>query len=544
MTTAALLPIILQEEKSLSLAVYDESAVELKRVEEPPTGEDAPYTGDYTESTICFHPTLPCFAHVTTTQLRYSEVVPSPATGSSGKVQSHQLRTLFAIDVPHVVKHMMFSPRGTFFVTFANFDARRTPDGNLSVYDMRTQPPQLLRRVQQSWWPGLTWTAEEDFAVRWVQGGLQVFDKELTEGLGKLELKLSAYKEIDFQCSPASGLPLLSVFRPIEKNRPASFSVYRLPNVREEDSMLQVSFGRAEAATTLWSPSGKCCSLLVKQGGGGNGPAKEQQSNSYYGALTLHLVDVFNREVKDVRLSAPGVARGGPVETAVHACCWHPQRDELLVIHGSMPRNHASIINPAGVVLFTFGEGPRNMALWSGDGLNFMVGGSGNLAGDYQLYAHSASSSSPTGSPLTSSSPAAADASKCIGTFSEKCSVEQWAPDSHHIAFSTIFTRLRVDNKLVIAKKNGARMLTTKFANLYGAYWVPHLHTYPTRPASPRPPQHESPKPQAYRPPGGTSVRAAALLRGPDPHSATAVSSGPAGPIGAKLVTKKKKGKR
>lgn len=556
------LPLILQKEDALSLSVYDEATNTL--TEQKMSSPEVDYKGDYTECTVAMNPTVPnAFAHVTTNTLHYSKVVKNPQ--AEGMDTLFTFETAFKVDMPHTVLKTTFSPRGNFLVTFAMMDPKRTPDGNLSIFDVQTG--KLLRRAMQGNWPAVSWSADEEYLVRWTQGALQVLPGHLEEKeapmISKTDLMLAKDKEVDYSCSPAEGMPLLALFKPIEKNRPASFSIFRLPQIQDNnDALLNLGFGRAEAATASWSPSGKHVALLVKQGSAGSKP-NAANTNSYYGNLTLHLVDVMNRSMKDVKLklgtgsSGTNTASGGG--EVVHDCRWAPHSDELLVIHGNMPRNKATIVNAAGVPQMTFGEGPRNMALWSPDGSCFMVGGSGNLAGDYQFYTYSGTNS--ISSPNTSANragalsaaakhadPAVQNAAttQCVGEFSEKCSVEKWAPDSHHMLYSTIFTRLRVDNKIVIAKKNGARQLTEKFKALYGAYWVAMENVeggegyMPRRPASPRPSAAENPKPQAYRPPGGHSVRAAALLRGPDASTATAVK--PAGPVGAKLAAPKKKG--
>ena len=133
----------------------------------------------------------------------------------------------------------------------------------------------------------------------------------------------------------------------------------------------------------------------------------------------------------------------------------------------------------------------------------------------------------------------AASSATCTGAFNEKCSFQTWAPDSYNFLCSTVFTRLRMDNKIVITKLNGTRVLTQKFPTLYGAHWVAMraASAYPARVVSPRTTADEKPKSAAYCPPGGTS-RAAALLRR-DP--AVMQQAKAAGPVGATVAAQKKK---
>lgn len=52
-----------------------------------------------------------------------------------------------------------------------------------------------------------------------------------------------------------------------------------------------------------------------------------------------------------------------------------------------MPRNKATLLDvKTKTVLAKFNEAPRNTALWSSNGKLLLLGGSGNLAGDYQVY--------------------------------------------------------------------------------------------------------------------------------------------------------------
>lgn len=523
-TAKAVLPLVLRKDDHIVLAVFDEATAELK--EDPNTCT----TGDYRECEICFSRTDPTiFAHASTTHVRCSQVIADDAGGFTVKL-------LLEVEVPHVVIDMAFSPKGTYLVTYAMMDAKRTPDGNLSVFDVATG--RMVRRGVQTRWPAMVWTADEEFVVRPVQGWLHILPGLLEPSvtststtaatfngslaLTKMDLMLAQDKEIEYATSPRDGLPILALFKPFYKNRPGTFMVYRLPNVRD-GPLFQVPFGRSESASIHWSNGGEHVALLVKS-------ERDPSGKSYYGTVTLHLMDVLNRSFVDVKLKGDG-------ET-VHDCQWCPTAEELLVIHGKMPRNKATLFSKHGIPLMSFGEAPRNMALWAPNGSGFVVGGSGNLAGDYQFYTYksgSTSAASPTGSAVNVSP------LSCTGEFNEKCSFHTWAPDSHNFLCATVFTRLRMDNKLVFTKNNGARVLTVKYPILYGAHWVSMdpPSAYPVRSASPRPVGEEKPKSQPYRPPGGGATRAAALLRRLDGTAAQVAK--PAGPVGATVIVKKKK---
>ncbi|KAG5481991.1 hypothetical protein LSCM1_05704 [Leishmania martiniquensis] len=546
---AELLPMVLRKDDSIVLAVYSEKAASLTELD----GEANRYTGDYRECEVAFNPARPtCFAHATTTTLTYTEVVENTAAAEDDPCR-FRFQTLFSVPMPHVAVHLAFSPKGTYLVAYAAMDPKRTPDGNLSVFE--TAKGVLLRRGMQARWPAMVWTADEAYVVRPVQGWMHAMNGGLAAtasstvlvegtdgdrgeqpddadqdgaatvngGLSKVDLMLAQDKEIEYATAPAEGRPMLALFKPFYKQRQATFCIYRLPQLRD-GPLYQLNFGRAETASLFWSPSGSYVVLLVKS-------ERDPSGKSYYGTVQLHIIDVMNRSVTDVKLKGEG-------ET-VHDCQWSPTSDELLVIHGKMPRNKCTLFNKNGVAQMTFGEAPRNMVAWAPNGSRFVVGGSGNLAGDYQFYARPqlAQAAGVSAGP-TATAPVASSAA-CTGEFNEKCSFQKWAPDSYNFLCSTVFTRLRMDNKIVVTKLNGARVLTKKYPVLYGAHWIAMRapDKYLPRAASPRATGEEKPKPQAYRPPGGTS-RAAALLRR-DPEIASQAK--PAGPVGATVAVQKKK---
>ncbi|KPI85125.1 hypothetical protein ABL78_5818 [Leptomonas seymouri] len=546
-----LLPLILRKDDCLLLAVYSEKPASLVELE----GEANTYVGDYRECEIAFNPAHPNrFAHATTTTLTYTEVV-EDTHAAADDARRFSLRTIFSVPMPHVVVHLAFSPQGTYLVSYAVMDQKRTPDGNLSVFDSASG--RLLRRGMQARWPAMLWTQDEEYVARPVQGWMHVLsgkldasssaslsieapeeeDEEEGEGegvvpteatangpLSKMNLMLAQDKEIEYAMAPAADRPMLALFKPFYKQRQATFSVHRLPNLHD-GLLYQGNFGRAETASLSWSPSGNYVALLVKS-------ERDPSGKSYYGTVHLHIIDVMNRSITDVKLKGEG-------ET-VHDCQWGPASDELLVIHGKMPRNKCTLFNKSGVALMTFGEAPRNMVSWAPNGSLFVVGGSGNLAGDYRFYTRpqvGAAAASSKGA--NNATVPVASSATCTGEFNEKCSYQFWAPDSYNFLCSTVFTRLRMDNKVVIVKANGARMLTQKYPTLYGAHWVAMKapSEFPARAVSPRATAEETPKPQAYRPPGGTS-RAAALLRR-DPVAIQQAKA--AGPVGATVVAQKKK---
>lgn len=536
-TKSTALPLVLRKADAVHLAVYNEAAATLTQL----TSEGA-YSGDYTECEVCFNPANGCaFAHATSDTLRYSEVVKT-ATGG------YTLRTVFEVALDHTVLRLSFSPKGTYLLSYANLDRKRLPAGNLCIYATATGA--RLRQFNQARWPAVVWSADESFAVRPVQNFIHVLEGKIAaastvagapqggdggegedeeeaasaqEGaLQKLDLMVGQESEIALATSPdPEGLPLLAVFKPFFKNRQAEVAVYRLPEVRDKP-MLQFFFGRAESARLAWSSSGQQLAVLVQSD-------RDRSGKSYYGTANLHLVDIMGRSSKEIKVNKTA-------GETVHDFQWSPPRaraDELLVVHGAMPRNRTTLYNKKGIALLTLGEAPRNMACWSPDGRAFVLGGSGNLAGDYHFYRYTPAANPQQQQPTAN----------CVGEFNEKCSFQTWAPDSHNFMCATVFTRLRVDNKIVFTKTNGERVLTERFPVLYAAHWVTDGSSASTsgegepRPDSPRPAGEQ--KAKKYVPPGGGSARAAAALNRPD--GSTTKESRPAGPVGATPPASRKK---
>nr|CCC90644.1 conserved hypothetical protein [Trypanosoma congolense IL3000] len=516
------LPIVLRKDKSLLLATFSERNQTLTEI------EGSCMTGDYSECELCFNPARPtAFAHATTTHVRYSEVVPlenSVACTTTSENSCWTLRLLFEVEERNTVA-LSFSTTGSILVTYSIMDSKR-PEGNMALY--HTATGQLLRRCMQARWPGMVWSQQDVYCVRPVQGCLHVLEgdllKEDAATLSKLELQLPQDAEIELSMCP-SNVPLLALFKPFHKQTQGTLCLYRLPNL-SDGPMYQATFGRAESATLLWSGSGNHLAVLVKS-------ERDSSGKSYYGTVSLYLVDVGGRKMKQIKFSS---------DESVHDCQWSPTVDELMVIHGTMPVNKTTLYDKAGVALMTFGEAPRNVILWSPNGRFCTLGGTGNLAGDFVFFdvhpssGTSGSSAHKAGITTDSSSTAAVS----TGEFNQKSSVQFWAPDSHIFLCAVIYTRLRIDNKLVFYKNNGEHLLTQKYPILYGAHWVqtqrPQL--YPMRSASPRKATAELTKPQPYRPPHASEAASALLKR---PGSSTPKQAKPAGPPGATVVVQKKK---
>lgn len=420
-------------------------------------------------------------------------------------VDSSSLKILHKLPEARVA-HLAFSPLGTFLVTFALPDAKRL-DGNMTIVNIATG--ELVLRCVQASWPGIEWTSDESFCVRPVGGVLCVHDGKLEakEAIEKHDIQLPRDKEFAFAVSPADQ-PFVVLFKPHHKQSQASCRVFRLPNLKED--IFSMNFGRAEGGTVQWSKSGGLLSLVLKMDTDASG-------KSYYGTTSLSVLSVRDRTETKIAITSG---------EAIHDIQWSPVTDEFIVVHGVMPKNKATLYNNKAQPVYSFGEAPRNLVLWAPNGRLFVLGGTGNLAGEFQFYDREAVGKRGDGK---------------LGYFSEKSSVQQWTPDSRYLLCSTVFSRLRIDNKLVVWKHNGDRILEVKYKVLQQASFVPG-GVFPDRALSPTrvPTTLERPKSGAYKPPVASAAAAALLARRP----ASGQQAKPAGPVGATVADPKKKVRR
>lgn len=529
-------------------------------------------------------------------------------TSAAGKVSDGGIQSITIAE--DKVCHLMFSPLETFLVTYRMRDPKRPTEGNMAVYNLQTifenftsakkntsAPSPVLKCVQGAW-PAIVWTPNEEYCVRYAKGLLMLHEgiikggddaadledggedeavtspnasKSSTGNNGprcKIELQLPQNKEPVFETAPlvvpvsdmipnthkipaleqiAKALPPLFVlFKPHNKNQPASLGVYRLPMFREP--MFSIQLQRAEGAHLEWNRNATHICVISKQ-------ETEKGDNSYYAKTNLVLVNLRDR--KDLVVKFPGVSTVGAGATyeAVHDVKWSPTRDEFIVVHGTMPRNKATLYNDKGQALFQFGEAPRNLSFWSPNGSMFVIGGTGSLVGEFQFY-HRDGLDNKTKPAITagqrpSSAAAPSELGGKLGSFNEKSSEQSWSPDSRFMLCSTVFSKLRIDNKFFVFKHNGERCCESKFktedGSLYQATWIPMPAGYYGQPRPPSPTVSAAqapPKPALFKARGaGNAAISAALSRAPLASAATAAK--PAGLLpGENPIAPKTKGRR
>jgi translation initiation factor 2A len=427
-------------------------------------------------------------------------------------------RVVATLDAPRV-QGIAFSPKGTFVVTFAPPDTKNS-EPNMSVWGVHDGNV-ALRCVQVAW-PALAWSADERYCVRKALGCIFVHDGNLkSDGTGnlaalqKLDLQLPRTKEAVISVCP-SGAPLLATFVPWNKSNKGRLSLTKLPALA--DAVGKVDLDKADDAKIQWNSKGTALTAVIKT-------ELDATGSSYYGTAKLYVMNASG-EAKAIVL--PKDAEG------IHDVKWSPIGDEFIVVHGAMPRNKATLFSISGEPIYTFGEAPRNVVAWSPDGKFFVMGGIGNLAGEFQFYDRS---------KVGSKGQLNADGK--LGYFVEKCSTFQWSPCSRYLICSTVFTRLRLNNKYIVFKHNGQKLESKTFPELFESTWVPKDKSlFKPRPASPvAATETATAKPQAWKP-RNASTAAQALLARPAPSSGGAVKPVKTGPVGACAVVEKKKKNR
>ena len=542
----------------------------------------------------------------------------SSSSSSSVSAPSSSAPIDYVVLAEEKICHMALSPLETFLVVYRMRDAKRPTAGNMSVYNLaaivdsyrnsvaekKNQTPSSVATglavaaapalptpapsmsCVQGAWPALVWTANEEYCIRHARGLLLLHegaiggddddDEDSANGPRcKIELQLPQNKEPVFETPPiildpsvvtphsdkipaleqaAKALPpLFALFKPHNKNQLATLGFYRLPMFREP--MYQIQLQRAEGAQLEWNRTATHLCVITKQ-------EPERGDNSYYAKTTLMLVNIRDR--KEIAIKFPGVATIGAGATyeAVHDVKWcGPRGDEFIVIHGTMPRNKATLYNDKGQALYQFGEAPRNLSMWAPNGAMFVIGGTGSLVGEFQFYdregldqkkpAATPVQRTITGRPVSAaaSSSSAADVGGKLGSFNEKSSEQTWSPDSRFVLCATIFGKLRIDNKYFVYKHNGERCCEVKFpteeGSLHQALWVPRPSGFYGGPRAPSPTlaAATAPKPALFKARGaGNAAISAALSRAPAP--AGAVAARPAGLLPGENPVQQKPKKR
>jgi len=352
------------------------------------------------------------------------------------------------------VTNLYLSPKGTYVVTMRRYEKDDVP--NLAVWDVASG--REAKRMLQSRWPALLWSADEAVCVRMTNNGIQATGGA-DFGTEQTTAKLENSKVDAVSLSP--GLPpYLAVFSKQSKGQPANIKVYKAPNLAEE--IVQKSMFKADSCTIMWNSVGNAAILNCRTD-------QDSTGKSYYGQSILYLL--LPKEKDAINLTV------GKAGEQIHDVAWAPSGLEFIVVAGLMPLNRAVLFNSKAETLFDFGTSPRNTVSWAPNSRYLALCGFGNLAGEIQFWDRWKLEKG-TGK---------------IGTCKvSACTEHAWAPDSRHFMCAVTAPRMKVDNKIVIFKNNGVSVFTTPFpTELYQAAFKPEqAKLYPVRDPSPPPAEH------------------------------------------------------
>ena len=356
--------------------------------------------------------------------------------GLLAAVLGHETR-IFRVDpfaelctIPEAPRALLFSPRNKFLLTWTKETA------SLSVWDLASVEKHVSfpqPRFKEEDWPYLKWTDDEMFVAR-KEGEKIVFfnGRNLVEGPIS-ELRLANLMSFDLAPLPPKGrfgdVPRPQYFfmtfcEGTSKSSPARASLYSFPDMM---SLASKSFFSSDSVSCAWNGSGEFA--LVKG-------STEVVKDSYYGSSRLHLLcksgDALTVVNKDISASIADAQ-------------WSPVAREFVVIEG----RQATLYNAKDCsVIFEFGDRAWNTIRWSRHGRFIMLGGFGNMVGDFTIWDRTYLKQIGSGN---------AHSAKYF----------EWAPDGIHFITASIFPWRRVDNEIKIWKYSGELVKKIEFGELY-----------------------------------------------------------------------------
>ena len=295
-------------------------------------------------------------------------------------------RLLHSIPRPSV-SHVAFSPLSTFLLSYDRKTA--TSGENLLLHSTATGA-----RVH-SWhwardvgdlWP-LQWTADEAVMALQVSNELQLYRGRHPEQGVVTRLSLPGLTQ--FCLSPSPSPPYhFAAFVPAKTTGPARITVYGLPAVDEAapaasassspvtpTGLLSRSLYKAEEMSCVWSCNGLHCLCETKT-------STDASGKSYYGESHLHVFSVASTPPFTAQVDFAG--NGGPVQDFV----FHPNGKDFLTIQGYQPTvtTQFSLTPPTCTAVKQYAKASRNLLRCSPSGRFLLLGGFGNLAGDFDLF--------------------------------------------------------------------------------------------------------------------------------------------------------------
>lgn len=334
---------------------------------------------------------------------------------------------------------MAFSPHNRFLVTYVRPrlmpDSDKEPPANVHIWDLRNDGELHIsffyRRATN--WPLIRWTDDGFLAVRCVTNTVFFYDgSDFKAGVVAKE-KITNVEQIFWGPVPAVGTRIRRTYEFIShsagrKGQPSKAALCTYPTF---DVISAKSWFDLENMSVVWSPKGTHALITA---------STEVVAGSYYGAAKLFMV----ARNGDGHLVA---GSGKESKETVSDAQWSPTAKEFVVIEG----RKAALYGVKGAdgchLIHDFGEGHWNTIKWSPHGRFILLGGFGNMAGDFRIWDRLT---------LSEIAKASAHGSKIF----------EWAPDGVRFITASLFPWRRVDNMVRIFSYNGKELQKLEFEEL------------------------------------------------------------------------------
>ncbi|ORZ34575.1 eukaryotic translation initiation factor eIF2A-domain-containing protein [Catenaria anguillulae PL171] len=385
------------------------------------------------------------------------------------------------------------SPKGTYVCTWerqAKPDpATNRPHMNLLIHNVLTKEviARHPHKNQASWIP--QWSDDESLYGRLSGTSDVTFYVTIGPNAGAAFKLRGATNIADYSISPGNN-PHVVVFIPEDKRgTPAIVKMFSLGNFQNPTSAK--TFYKADKVKFVWNHLGTGVLVLTST-------EVDSTGQSYYGENNLYYMSTAGNW--DCRVA---LDKEGPI----HDLAWAPNGREFAVIYGFMP-SKTMMFNYKADPVFDFGTAARNTLAFSPNGRILLIGGFGNLPGEFELWDLSktlklANLSSPNATQIT------------------------WSPDGRHLLTATLSPRLRVDNGWKVWHYRGVCVAKHDVKELFQIEWRPvssagpNIEQWARRELSPAPAGIQgvgAAKPKsvggAYRPPSARMGGAARSVPG------------------------------
>ncbi|GKT27038.1 Translation initiation factor 2A like protein, partial [Aduncisulcus paluster] len=172
----------------------------------------------------------------------------------------------------------------------------------------------------------------------------------------------------------------------------------------------------------------------------------EEKKQLYY--HTRKCMMLWNLVTKTMENLDASFVHGEPI----HSVAFNPalnKHPELLISYGKMPRPHTLLLEAWSFEhVYDLGTAARNTIVWAPNGKYFLIGGFGNLQGNWDIWQRNGMTIVNSGNTLASFN-------------------HSFSPESHTWMCCTTFDQMKVDNQFLIYRTNGELCYKETFDALY-----------------------------------------------------------------------------